>query len=89
MPSVGAVLGKFAEHLRIKEQFKTFQEKVKQYVLREFHNQRDIIIVVRDLKDPYAQVDMDKPIKLNKEYTEDIIHITQLQDEEKYYVKRV
>ena len=51
----------------MKEQFKTFQDKVKQYVLRDFDNSRDIIIVVRDIKDPYVHIDIDNTIKPSKE----------------------
>ena len=62
----------------MKEQFKTFQDKVKQYVLRDFDNSRDIIIVVRDIKDPYVHIDIDNTIKPSKEYKEDIILVTKL-----------
>ena len=69
--------------------FKTFQKKVKQYVLRKFDNTRYIIVVVWDLKELYAQVHMDKHIKHSKEYNEYIILVTQLQEEAKNYVNRL
>ena len=50
----------------MKDQFKTFQDKAKQYVLHEFNNSRDIIIVVRDLKDTYEHNDMDTPMNISK-----------------------
>ena len=51
----------------MKDQFNNFQNKVKQYVQLNINDPRVIIIVIRDLKYPYAQVDMEKPIKLSKE----------------------
>ena len=60
-----------------------------QYILHVFDITRDIIIVVRDINDPYAQVDMYKPRKLIKEDNEDIILITQLQGEAKDCVKKL
>ena len=40
---------------------------MKQYLLRKFDNPREIVIVVRYLKDPYAHVFMDKPVNLSEE----------------------
>ena len=70
----------------MKDQFKKFKDKAKKYVLCKFDNPRDIIIVVRDLKDPYAHIDMDKPINLINEDNEIITLVTQLEEEEKYYM---
>ena len=67
MLSVRAVLGEVSEHCITKDQFKTFWDKVKQYVLQDLDNPREIIIIFQYLKDPYAHVDMDNPIKLSKE----------------------
>ena len=39
-----------SEQIEAKGQYKKFCEKMKQYVLREFQNREDIIILVRDLK---------------------------------------
>ena len=64
---VGAILGTVTENHITKEQLKTFQDKVKQYVIHEFDNTRDIIIFVQDLKDTYVKVDTDKTINLSKE----------------------
>ena len=50
----------------MKDQFNTFQYKVNQYVLHELYNPSDIIIVIRDLKDPYAHVAMDNTSKISK-----------------------
>ena len=66
VPSVGTVFGTVSEQHSTNYQFKTFQNKSKQYVLRDFDNPRDIIIVVGDLKDLYSHVDMDKPINNSK-----------------------
>ena len=66
VPSVGAALGTVSEHRSMKDQFNTFQYKVNQYVLHELYNPSDIIIVIRDLKDPYAHVAMDNTSKISK-----------------------
>ena len=89
MPSVASILGTFSEQCSTKDQLKTFQVKVKQYVLRKFDNPRGIIIAVRDLKDAYAHIDMDKPINISKEDKDDIILVTHLQEKAKDYVNRV
>ena len=73
----------------MKDHFKNFQDKVRQYVLCEFDNLRVIIIVVWDLKDPYAHVETYKPTNIIREDNEYIILVTQLQQEAKDYVKRV
>ena len=50
----------------MKYQFKTFKDKVKQYVLHELDNTRDIIIIVPDIKGLYAHIDMENTIKTSK-----------------------
>ena len=50
----------------MKEQFKTFQDKVEQYELRKLDNTREVIIVVRYLNSTYAHVDMVKTINIIK-----------------------
>ena len=67
MPSVGSVIGTVTKQRSTKDKFKNFQDKVKKYVLREFDNPREIIIVVRDIKDPYAHVDMKSPINISRQ----------------------
>ena len=86
--SVGAILETVAEQKSMKDQFKASHDKVEQYALHKFDTMRDIIII-RDLKVPYANVDMDNPIKLSKEDKYYDIIVTQLQEEAKEYVKRI
>ena len=52
MEDFGAVLGTTYEQREAKDQCKRFGEKLKQYILRVFHNSEDIIVMVRDLKYP-------------------------------------
>ena len=52
MEDLGAVLGATSEQREAKDQYKKFSEKMKQYILREFQNYEDIIVLVRDLKYP-------------------------------------
>ena len=66
VPSFGVILGTVAEKRSMKDQFKTFQDKVEKY-LRKFDNSIYITIVFWYLKDPYIHVDMDNPIKHSKE----------------------
>ena len=66
LPSVGAVLGTVSEQRIVKDHFINFQYKVKQYVLYKFNNPIDVIIVIRDIKEPYSQIDMENPINLSK-----------------------
>ena len=81
MPSVGAIIGTVDEHRIIKYQFKTFQDNLNQYVLHDFDNPSDIIIIVRYINDPYAHVDMYNPRKISKEDKQDVILITLLHEE--------
>ena len=60
---------------------------MKQYVQYKFNNPRDIIIVVRYLKDTYAHIDMNNFIHISKDDKEYIILITQLQEEAKDCLK--
>ena len=73
----------------MKDQIENFQDNVKKYLIHDFNNQRGIIIVVQDLKEPYAHVVMDNPSNLSKVDKEDVILIAQLQEEANDYVKRV
>ena len=67
VPSVGTVFVTVYEHIIMKYQFNTFQDKLKRYVLLEFENPGYIIVIVWYVKDPYAHVDMNKLIKYSKE----------------------
>ena len=53
------------------------------------NNPREIIIFVRYIKDHYVHNDMDKPRNLSKEDKKNVLLITHLQEEAKYYVKKV
>ena len=64
--SGGGVLGTFFEQSSMKDNFNIFCYNLKIYILRGFGNLRNIIIIVRDIKDTYAHVDMANPINLNK-----------------------
>ena len=46
------VLGATYEQREAKDQCNKFSEKLKQYILRVFQSPEDIIVLVRDLKDP-------------------------------------
>ena len=52
MEDFGAVLGTTSEQREAKDQYKKFSKKLKQYILRVFQNPEDIIVLVRDFKDP-------------------------------------
>ena len=48
------VLGNRYKHREAKYQFKKFSKNLEEYVLRDFQNPEDIIILVQDIKDPMA-----------------------------------
>ena len=83
VPSFGDVLETVAKNCSMKDQFKTFQTKVKQYILKKFNNRRDVSVVIRDIKYPYSHLDIEKPINISKEDKQDVIIFTQLQDKAK------
>ena len=45
-------LGTTSEQIESKYQYKKFRENLSEYILQEFQNTEDIIILVRYLKDP-------------------------------------
>ena len=47
----GAVLGTTSEQREAKDQYKKFSKNMKQYILRVFQKNENIIILARDLKD--------------------------------------
>ena len=51
------VLGTTAKQREATDKYIKFREKLKQYILLEFHKPEDIIIMVRDLKDPKNVLD--------------------------------
>lgn len=51
-PKVGGVLGLRSEWYDKKVTFEAFSEKMTDYVLRELKNARDVVSIVRDMKDP-------------------------------------
>ena len=70
---VAATLGTTAERRKIKDEFQIFSEKLKQYLLREFKNPEDIIVLVRDIKDPMTVHDATKPLALSEEDARDAV----------------
>ena len=44
-----------------------FRKKLKQYVLQEFHNPKDIIVLVRDMKNPSTILNKSSPTALSTE----------------------
>ena len=62
VPSDGPIFGRVVGQSIMIDQCNTFHDQVKKYVLRKFDDPRDITIVIRDQKDPYAHVGMYNPI---------------------------
>ena len=75
-----ATLGTRAER-QDKDQFIRFQEDLKNYVMREFKQPQDIVVVIKDLKDP-AQVLRDNIPKMSKMLEEFGLDETNKLDEE-------
>ena len=63
----GAVLGTTYDQREAKDQYNKFSEKLKQYILRVFQNPEDIIVIVRDLKDPTFVFKTSRPTALATE----------------------
>ena len=63
----GAVLGNKSEQIEAKNQYKKFSEMLKQYILRVFQNPEDIIVLVRDLKDPTIVFNTSRPTAMSAE----------------------
>ena len=63
----GAVLGTTSEKIEAKDQYKKSSKKLKQYILRLFHNPEDIIVLVIYLKDPTIVLNTSIPTALSAE----------------------
>ena len=53
------------EKIESKDQLNKFIKKLKQYVLREFHNTEDIIALVRHMKNPMKILSTSRPTALS------------------------
>ena len=77
----GAVLETTAEQREDKYQLNKFSDKLKQYVLQEFHNPEDIIVIVRYVEYPMDGIDTSRHTSLSTEYENNPI-IVMVQTEE-------
>ena len=63
----GAVLGATSEQREAKDQYKKFSKKLKQYIIREFQNPEDIVVLVRDLKYSTTVSNTSRPTSMSTE----------------------
>ena len=63
----GAVLGITSEQREAKDQYKKFSENLRQYILREYQNPEDIIVLVIYLKEPTYFKNKSRPTALSEE----------------------
>ena len=87
MEDFGAVLGTTSEQKEAKVQYNKFSENLKQYILRVFQNPEDIIVLVRDLKDPTIVLNKSRPTALSSEDKKDGIMVMIQTEEIKQFVK--
>ena len=62
-PDIGCVLGLRTEWLDKKLSFRSFMEKMVEYVMREFDNANDVLPVVMDQEDPRVDFEIDNMSK--------------------------
>ena len=73
------------KYIEAKDQFNKFNDKMKQYALREFHNPEDISVLVRDVKDPITVLNKSRPTSLSTgDEKEPIISMIQTEYINKY-----
>ena len=63
-PEIGAVLGLRVEHLDHKHSYRSFLEKMTEYVLRELNNPNDVLELLTEEKDPRPSLKANIPVKL-------------------------
>ena len=84
----GAVLGTREERPNAKDQFLTFEDKLKLYVMKEYTNPQDLMPVVRDLEDPWPVMERKKPEVQAGQDLSDFVTKQLLQEEIKQYMTR-
>ena len=88
MEDFGTVLGTTYKQREAKYQYKKFSEKLKQYILREFQNPEDIIILFIYLKDPTPVLNTSRPTELSEKYDKyPIMVMIQTKDIKKFVKK--
>ena len=84
----GAVLGTTSEQREAKDRYKKFSEKLKQYILRVFQNNEDVIVLVRYIKDHTIVFNTSRPTVLSEEDEKDLIMVMIQTEEIKQFVKK-
>ena len=84
----GAVLGTTADQREAKDKCNNFNQKLKQYVIRELHNPEDIIVLVWYLKDPMIMLDTSITTELYILDDKDTLMFIIQTEEIKHYVKK-
>ena len=88
MEDFGTVLGTTYKQREAKYQYKKFSEKLKQYILREFQNPEEIIVLVRDLKYPTTVLNTSRPTSLLSEDEKYPIMVIIQTEEIKIFLKK-
>ena len=71
----GAVLGTTSEQREAEDQYKKCIEKLKQYILRVFQNNEDVIVLVRYIKYHTIVFNTSRPTVLSEEDEKDLIMV--------------
>ena len=88
MEDFGADLGTTSEQREAKDQYKKFSKMLKQYILRQFHNTEDIIVLVRYLKYNKNLLNTSEPTSLSEEDEKDPIMVILQTEYIKQFVKK-
>ena len=87
-PEIGAVLGLRMETLDNKQSFRTFMEKMVEYVLREISNPNDVLELLTDQKDPRPALKANVPTGLSTEEKKNDVLVAIQTQRIKLYVSR-
>jgi hypothetical protein len=88
VPSVGATLGTHNEQGERKDRFKNFQDKLAAYIKREYEYPEDIVVAIKDIKDPLPFVESKMPTALTRDDISNPIKVKILDEKIKKYVNR-
>ena len=81
-------LGTISEQREAKNQYKKFRKNQKQYIIREFQNPEDIIVLVRYLKDPTTILNTSITTAISAQYKKDPIMAMIQTEEIKQFFKK-
>ena len=88
-PKVGVILALRSERFNHKMIYSPFVEKLKNYILSNLDDAKDVVPIVEELRDTTQDVIDDEPVELEPRYEKSQVKVWLKQEEVKRHVKRL